>query len=128
MRARAWAKTINGVSEGIAASFAFWWGAWVASPFWATFDSTPTFRVMADLAPAWLWGSLPMAAGLLLLRYSIMGNRTLKQHALLFLVAFFVFVFAVLTLGNPSSTAVPTYLHAAVMYGFMWYADRRRRG
>lgn len=126
MNWRRWATTTHGPAEAIAASFAFWWGWWVASPFWNAFDSTPTFRVMSAVAPG--WGGLAMVSGLLLLRFSLTGNSAFKQSTLIFLVAFFAFVTFVLAAANYRSTALPVYSHAVFTFAFLWYSERRRNG
>ncbi len=39
------------------------WGAWVINPAWDTFGSSPTFRIIASLAPEPVWGALVLWLG-----------------------------------------------------------------
>ena len=58
---RKWATTTHGPAELIAASFAFWWGFWTLSPGWNMFGTSPTYTLMAILAPDYVWGGVLMA-------------------------------------------------------------------
>lgn len=128
MTLRQWATTTHGPAELIAASFAFWWGFWIVSPGWTTFGTSPTFRMMALVASEVTWGLLPMVAGVVLGYGSLCGWAVGKQAVLLFLVAYFVFVSVVFGFANIGSTALITYLHIALTYGWLWWTERRRYG
>ncbi len=128
MDLRHWATTTHGPSEFIAASFAFWWGLWIASPGWSSFDSTPTYRGMGLVAPDVVWGGVLMVAAVLLAWASLSGLAGWKQLVLLFLFSYFVFVTVVVGMANISSAAGVAYFHVAVTYAWLWWVDRRRNG
>lgn len=120
--------TTHGPAELIAASFAFWWGFWVASPWWVVFGTSPTYALMGVVAPDFVWGGSLMVAGAALGYSSLRMFSAAKQMALLFLVGYFVFVACVFGVSNIGSTAPITYLHVAGTYAWLWYTERRRNG
>lgn len=125
---RTWATTTHGPAELIAASFALWWGLWVWSPGWAVFGTSPSYAVMAAVAPDVIWGGALMAAGLALGWLSLSFRTHGKQLVLLFLMAYFVFVAVVFGVANLGSTAPATYFHVAVTYAWLWWTEKRRNG
>ena len=123
-----WATTTHGPAELIAASFAFWWGFWTLSPGWNMFGTSPTYTLMALLAPDYVWGGVLMAAGGALGWLSLAGSIYAKQATLLFLMAYFVFVTVIFSVSNIGATAPITYFHVALTYAFLWWTERRRNG
>jgi hypothetical protein len=126
MDRRQWAISVHGPAELIAASFAFWWGFWITSPWWVVFGTSRTYRVMELVAPDYVWGGALMLAGLVLACSSLQDVTVAKLPALLFLVAYFVFVSIVFGAANIGSTAPITYLHVAATYAWLWFTARRR--
>ena len=90
------------------------WGFWLFIPFWDTFSASASFRVMAMLAPEWVWGLTVMFLGIYkvnaLLRSYYIGRR---RYSLLsgILWAFIAFIFF---LSNKQSTGIVIYLLFAV--------------
>lgn len=55
-------------------------------------------------------------------------GESARVVALLFLLGYFVFVKVVFGVANIGSTAPITYFHVAVMFGWLWWSERRRDG
>lgn len=88
----------------------FLWGVWIASPYWDTFNSTPTFRAMAGLPlPENVQGFLIMCVGLSVLWGIVSGNRKLRKVSIFWSVLIWAFISAMFIDANYQSTATITY-------------------
>lgn len=90
--------------------------------------TSPTYKLMAFLAPDYVWGGVLMVAGVALGWLSLTGRGYAKQIILLFLVAYFVFVTVIFAVANIGATAPITYFHVALTYAWLWWTERRRNG
>lgn len=97
------------------------------SPWWVMFSTSPTYHLMAILAPDYVWGGSLMVAGVALGWCSLRQFSTVKQTTLLFLTGYFVFVTCIFAVSNLGATAPITYFHVALTYAWLWYTERRRQ-
>lgn len=110
--------------EAIVENFALWWGFWVLSPWWSTYDSSPTFAILSGVLPSWVAGGLPMAAAIVLLIVRIKGKQwsAVKHAALFFLIGYFLFIGLIFGIANIQSTAWLTYISISFIYLFILFA------
>lgn len=101
--------------ELLGALWALAWGIWVGNPFWNVFPSSPTFRVLSQVAPESVWGlcSLAVGVGQLWAVYRDHLGWRYRVSVLAFLL--WSFITLMFMLGNPSSTATITYGMLALM-------------
>lgn len=90
-KTRKWLSSPFGVLEMILGIFLLLWGFWILSPWWSSYGSTPSWRVLALISPAWLTGGLPILAALLLLVAQYTRWYKLHHIVLFFLVGYFLF-------------------------------------
>lgn len=107
------------VAELIAASNAFFFGMWIVQPHLGS----PTYDVRTLYAPEWVWGFLPIVAGLLIFvsvwrdwwRGRLIGS--------LLAMVFFVGVSIIFLLTEGRIGAIPLYIHAALFYALLAMAE-----
>lgn len=88
----------------------FLWGMWIALPHWDTFNSTPTFRAMAQLPlPENAQGFLIMCVGLSVLFGIFFGHRRLRKVAIFWSTLIWIFISTMFIDANYQSTATITY-------------------
>jgi len=108
--------------ETLMVAYLLVWGFWIASPWWTIYDSTPTFRMLSTIAPAWVVGGLPILSALLLsIAYRLRLWR-LRWAVLFFLVGFFQFVAVLYFLSNPVSPAWITNTLVAIILGLLLFS------
>jgi hypothetical protein len=73
--ARGLRKPINTAAISIMGAYTFVWGLWLALP-WATFNRSPIYELMSNLAPEIVWGITAMCIGAVIL-YGV-WNSTYK--------------------------------------------------
>lgn len=115
------------VAELIAASNAFFFGAWI---LFASFRSD-AFRIRIIYAPEWVWSVLPLTAGLCLALSVWRGNRAGGKVGRLIgtisAMIFFVGTTVVFSLTNHEITSLPLYLHAAFLYALLAIVEASSR-
>lgn len=88
----------------------FLWGAWVASPHWDTFNSTPTYDAMAQLPISEDGqGIIIMSVGLIVLFGTFYGQRKLRKYATFWATIIWIFISAMFIVANFFSTATVVY-------------------
>jgi hypothetical protein len=80
--ARGLRKPINTAAISIMGAYSFLWGLWLILP-WSTFDRSPMYEMMNNLAPETIWGIAAMSIGMIML-YGVwkMGYEALHRGAL----------------------------------------------
>ena len=96
------------------------WGLWVAAPWWNAFGSAKAFHIMSQIAPEWVWGSVAIIVGLIMIRgvlQSRWGSLTIGA-----LCGFFqwITVSGFFFWGDWQNTGGVTYLMIAVYCAFIW--------
>lgn len=71
---------------------------------------------MAAVAPAWVWGGVPMLLALGVVAAEWYGRQRAKQILYGLLMAFFLFVAVVLFIGSWKSTGGLTYVFLSIFY------------
>ena len=89
------------------------WGLWVASPFWSAFSASSSFRVMAEIAPEWVWGAVMTVVGLLKIHSIVSQNYRLKRIA--FTVSLFVWSSIGISFILVSPYAVGTAIYSLIL-------------
>lgn len=95
------------------------WGLWVGNPYWEVFPGSSTFRIMAIVAPEWVWGTAMIVLGVQHL--CALYNENLIWRYYSSVVAFLIWAFTaiVLMIGNLASTATVTYVMLVSMCGLV---------
>ena len=99
------------------------WGGWLASPWWSTYASTPSWRVVALLVPAWVMGSFPIASAFLLILAHHKRWHKLRHTVLLFLVGYFQFSALLFLIANPWAVGWITYTMVAALFAFLLFSN-----
>lgn len=85
-------------------------GLWVLCPFWATFESTPTYAPLtADHIPEMAWGVVFTALGLLRLGALLWGGTKAKVAGAIGISLMWGLLLIVSTMGNPSGLGPPLF-------------------
>lgn len=96
------------------------WGLWIFSPFWTVFTQAPLYAVMASISTEYVWGTIAMAAGLLITRGAFYPSRRNLQWGM-FAGALHWFIIALLYfIGDWHSTGGITSLMFAVYAALVW--------
>jgi len=112
------------IAELIAASNSFWFGAWIVQPNLRSVG----YGVRVLFAPEWVWGFLPVLAGLLLFVSVWRGWYWGRLIGALLSMIFFVGVAIVFLLTEGRLGAIPLYIHAAAFYGLLAMAEATDSG
>jgi len=116
---RALFRPINKAAISIMATFTLIWGFWVGNPMWTVFTTAPLFNAMSVLAPEWVWGTVALIVGLVMLfgvirmsyRSLILGASTGFYFWICASIAFF--------LGDWQNTGGITLLMIALYCGYI---------
>lgn len=95
------------------------WGLWLLGA-WDTFASTPAFRVVTNIAPEWVWGTMIVIAGASLFVGLCYANVPVRKWSLLLLCLLWLAVWAGLLMGNWRGTSTIVYLHLAVLSALLY--------
>ncbi len=95
------------------------WGLWVGNPYWEVFPGSATFRIMAIVAPEWVWGTVMITLGVQHLCALYSKNLTWRYYSSVVAFLLWSFTAIVLMIGNPSSTATVTYGMLSSMSGLV---------
>ncbi len=98
---------------------AFVWGAWLFSPFWETFTSSPSFRAMASVASEWLWGIIIMLFGAVQVFALYRGSFKPRRVISFILCMTWTFIAAMFCIAAWRTTAAPVYAMFAIWQGWV---------
>jgi hypothetical protein len=90
-------------------------GAYLLLPF-DTFGSSPTFSVMAAMAPEWVWGSVILACGLGLLAAMWAGSVQWRLRILFPFAHLWLVVAVAIAFANWKSAGVISYIFFGIIY------------
>jgi hypothetical protein len=112
-------KPINTAAISIMGAFTVLWGIWVANPFWTVFDRAQLFNFMTTLMPEWLWGTLAIIIGLVML-YGV-AEKSYKPLLRGALAGFYFWLFGSINffLGDWENTGGITLLMIAIYCGYV---------
>jgi hypothetical protein len=96
------------------------WGLWVLNPFWDTFGSSISFRVMAAVAAEVAWGCGMTGLGIAQLVVLLMRSRTGRRVAAGIASITWLCISILLMLGNITSTASVIYPLLACSAGWSY--------
>lgn len=97
------------------------WGLWLAFPWWETFRSTPSFRIMGSLADEWVWGCLFVITGLVGMLSTLRGMFRVSQYAMLSSAVLWFTVSGTFIASNFYSTASVIYPVVALLCCINYY-------
>lgn len=66
--------------EVVFLALTFGWGTWMAMP-WDTFGSAPSYRILEQIAPEWMWGATAIFIGTCRLCGLLFGSFPLRIFA-----------------------------------------------
>ena len=97
------------IVEIILGMAALTWGIWLMLPF-SIFQSSPTFAVMAEIAPEWVWGLLMAGAGLQAIVGIWRNSYTMRRWSLAVMAALWLAAWTTFLLANWRSTTTVHYI------------------
>jgi hypothetical protein len=97
------------------------WGLWLISPLWATFDSTPTYRIMSAFAGEEVWGVVLAATGIVGLASTIGGMMRVSQNLMLMSAVLWFTISGTFMASNFFSTASVVYPTLALLCCINYY-------
>lgn len=112
-------RPINKAASAILGLFSILWGFWVANPWWEVFDSAQVYHVLNWLAPEWLWGTVPLVLGFLMLIGMKKGKFKFLTRGVLFGFYFWLFTASCLFIGDWQNTAGVAYSMIALYCGYV---------
>lgn len=128
---RLFAKNTSGVATKIESKLGLYrfvlffviaiWGLWIVSPWWSSFDTTPTFRVMAAFVDEWMWGVLFAFVGIFGLYATGLGAFRASQNAMAFAAILWCVVSGTFIASNIFSTASVIYPSMALLCCVNYY-------
>lgn len=112
-------KPINTSAVVILGLFTMLWGSWVAAPWWHVFTRAPVYSYMLSLAPEWVWGTVAIVAGIVMIlgvfansyRSLALGSWIGGMHWLVISVLYFI--------GDWQNTAGITVMAFAVYSAYI---------
>lgn len=107
------------IVELILGCAALTWGVWLLLPF-AIFPTSPTFRVMGEIAPEWVWGLLMAGAGLQSIIGVMRQSYTMRRWSLAVMAALWLASWTAFVLGNWRSTTSVHYLWWFVLCAYSY--------
>lgn len=114
-------------SEFVSGFAAFGWGImlllpylslWLGEPYIGGFSRSPTFKVMAEIAPEWVWGGAMVIAGAVQLVAAFcdyeawacrINWRAVRYYTALLLIALWAFISITFIRANPGATSTAVY-------------------
>lgn len=112
-------RPINTAAISILGLFSILWGLWVANPWWTVFDRAGVFGFMTVLMPEWLWGSLAILTGAVMM-FGVVRNsyKSLRRGSL---AGFYFWLFGSINffLGDWQNTGGVTLLMIAIYCGYI---------
>ena len=98
-------------------------GTWLLLPI-NTFASTPSYQLLADIAPEWVWGLLFLIFGITqLTSVSLDQVRMRRISSALLALLFIIYISGVFT-SNPYSLAMPFIIPMILGQIFSFYRAR----
>lgn len=96
-------------------------GAWLLNPAWDTFGASPSYSLMAYVAPEWAWGLALLAVGVVQ-AYAIAVGRSFWRKTALLAEAFVWAVSGIMfAMSNPSSTGTVIHFVLAAPAGWAYW-------
>lgn len=95
-------------TEFVTSAYCILWGIWLLLP-WDSFSTSEVFRLMANLAPEWVWGIFVLSSGIFHLTAVISNNLKTSLIASLITLFTFTILFVLTAFSNYKATAVVTY-------------------
>ncbi len=102
------------------AIYTFLWGVWLASPFWNVFNHAALYRVLAGLAPEYVWGIAGAIVGFIMVwgvvkhSYSSLSSGAFIGFVHWFLISLLYFIADWHNTGG--ITALMTSAYCAFVY------------
>jgi FtsH-binding integral membrane protein len=102
-------------------------GAWLLVPFApGTFATLPTYKLMAHMAPEWIWGFAAMGLGAVQSFANLARNRGVRRSAAFVCSIFLGFVAMLVFISVPESLMPPICGVAAFLDGVVFLHLRSR--
>ena len=96
------------------------WGIWILNPFWTVFTQAALYSAMNGIFGEWFWGSIAVAAGLVIIRGAIKPSYQ-NLHFGAFTACLHWFVIAILYfIGDWQNTGGITALAFCIYAAFIW--------
>ena len=111
---RAWRLFVDSI-EIILAFHSTTLGLYLLLPF-DTFGSSPSFAIMAAIAPEWAWGSVILACGLGLLAAMWIGSVHWRLRILILLAHLWLIIAVAVAVANYRSSGVISYVFFCIIY------------
>jgi len=106
--------------EFFPALFQVLWGLWILNPWVNTFAITNAYRLMADIAPEWVWGLAIFLIGIFQIIVIFTPNLRLRVLSSITCLFIFVVLAFLILAGNAGSVTIPTYLVFALCEWFAY--------
>jgi hypothetical protein len=106
--------------EFFPALFEVLWGLWILNPFENTFKITTAYRVMASIAPEWVWGTVILLIGIFQLVVIFTPNLRLRLASSVACLFVFIVLALLILAGNVGSVTIPSYLVFALCEWFAY--------
>jgi hypothetical protein len=116
------------IAELTSAILWFFWGVILVNPWADAFDSAPSFRVMASLAPELIWGLVSMVLGLNQFGAMLWEWRPWRMLASGLLLFWSLLVAVMIGWANPLGTGVVAYSVFGLLAGFAFLRSFREMG
>lgn len=120
-------NTVNGITSPISALstmifgfMTFWWGVWVASPFWDAFDRVEVYNGLQRLLPESVWGLIAIIVGVTMLYGGVVSSYKAMSRAVRFGFYFWILVSIYYWLGDWHSTGGVVMSSIAIYFGLAY--------
>jgi hypothetical protein len=107
--------------------FTVLWGLWVGNPFWETFDEAKQYHWLQQVAPEWLWGSIALVAGTIMIYGVIRDSFKSLSIGSLVGTLFWGVIATGYYIGDWEDTAGLTKTMIALYCAFIWLNIRMNR-
>lgn len=117
-------------SELITGLVSFFWGLSLLNPAWNSFDTTPIYRLMAQVAPEEAWGTVLLSLGTLQLVALLAEWWSVRRVVAMWGCGLWAFVSYIVITTNPRApiaVTAPAFLFASA-WAYLRMRFHRRRG